>query len=147
MKCILYHLSWNYYETSNRIHPRELMSTDKIFKNDLVLGLVFFRCILIEESYSLATVYIDMFVNSQLSNFYSNVCQSMGRCSQLLCYFYDRGDSPKQRVCSIGQNLKALVWRWREIWTFKINISTLNAPMSTNMLFIFKLTIEDYFKN
>ena len=47
----------------------------------------------------------------------------------------------------LGQNPKALVWKWRQNWTFNINIPTLNAPISTNKVFIFKLTIEDIFKN
>ena len=35
----------------------------------------------------------------------------------------------------------------RRNFTFKIDIPTLDAPISTNKAFIFKLTIEDYFKN
>ena len=32
-------------------------------------------------------------------------------------------------------------------FTFEINIPSVNAPASTNKVFIFKLTVEDYFKN
>ena len=45
------------------------------------------------------------------------------------------------------QNPKALVWRWRQNWTFDINIPTLNLPISTNKVSIFKLTTEDCLKN
>ena len=46
-----------------------------------------------------------------------------------------------------GGNAKALVWRWRQICPLKINISTLKAPVSTNKVSVFKLTIEVCFKN
>ena len=52
---------------------------------------------------------------------------------------------PKQRVCSLGQNPKALVWKWRKIFSFKIDIPTVNAPALANKVLIFKLIIEDYF--
>ena len=65
----------------------------------------------------------------------------------MLVFRGNSGDSPKQRVCSLGQNLQALVWKWRQNYTSKINIPTVNAPASTNKVFIFKLTIEDYFNN
>ena len=52
------------------------------------------------------------------------------------------------RIC-LGQNVKALVWRWRQICHLKINIFTLNAPISANEVSMFKLAIEvcfgDYF--
>ena len=54
----------------------------------------------------------------------------------------DLGDSPKQRVNSLGQNPKALVFRWRRIRTLKFNILTINALISTNKVFLFKLTIK-----
>ena len=44
------------------------------------------------------------------------------------------------------QNPKALVWRWKQIWTVKINISTLNISRLKNKVSIFKLTIEDELK-
>ena len=47
----------------------------------------------------------------------------------------------------LRQNPKALLWKWRQNWTFNIKIPTLNAPISTNKVFIFKLTIEDNLKN
>ena len=50
------------------------------------------------------------------------------------------GDSPKQRVSSLGQQPKALVLRWRQIRTFKFNIFTLNALISTNKVSV--LTIK-----
>ena len=45
------------------------------------------------------------------------------------------------RIC-LRQNIKALVWRWRQICASKINIFTLNAPISANEVSIFKLAIE-----
>ena len=45
------------------------------------------------------------------------------------------------RIC-LGQNVKALVWRWRQICPLKTNIFTLNAPISGNELSMFKLAIE-----
>ena len=42
---------------------------------------------------------------------------------------------------------KDIVWKWRQNWTLKIDIPTLNAPISTKKVFIFKLTIENYCKN
>ena len=42
----------------------------------------------------------------------------------------------------LGQNVKALVWRWRQICPLKTNIFTLNAPISTNKVSMFKLAIE-----
>ena len=53
----------------------------------------------------------------------------------------------KKRFCSLVQNPQALVWQWWQKFTFKINIPTVNAPASTNKVFVFKLTIEDYFNN
>ena len=44
------------------------------------------------------------------------------------------------RIC-LGQNVKALVWRERQICPLKTNISTLNAPISTNEVSMFKLAI------
>ena len=50
------------------------------------------------------------------------------------------------RIC-LGQNAKALVSRWRQICPLKINIFTLNAPISTNEVSMFKLVIEVCFEN
>ena len=50
------------------------------------------------------------------------------------------------RIC-LGQSAKALVWRWRQISPLKINIFTLSAPISTNEVSMFKLTIEVCFEN
>ena len=50
------------------------------------------------------------------------------------------------RIC-LGQNVKALVSRWRQICPFKINILTLNAPISTNDVSMFKLAMEICFEN
>ena len=50
------------------------------------------------------------------------------------------------RIC-LGQNDKALVWRWRQICHLKINIFTLNAPISTNEVSMSKLAIEVCFEN
>ena len=44
------------------------------------------------------------------------------------------------------QNSKALAWRWRQVWTFKNNIPTLNASVSTSKVYILELTIEKYHK-
>ena len=49
----------------------------------------------------------------------------------------------KQRVCSLGQKPQAMIWKWRQDFTFNIKIPIVNAPASTNKAFIFKLTIED----
>ena len=54
---------------------------------------------------------------------------------------------PLNSAFVVRPNPKALVWKWRQNCTFKINIPILNAPISTNKVFIFKLTIEDYLKN
>ena len=56
---------------------------------------------------------------------------------------------PKQSVCSFGQNPQALAWtwKWRQNFTLKTNIPTVNALGSTNRVFICKITIEDYFNN
>ena len=48
-----------------------------------------------------------------------------------------------KRVNSVGQNPTALVWRWRQVQTFEIKMSTLNAPISPNKVSIFEVTIED----
>ena len=50
------------------------------------------------------------------------------------------------RIC-LGQNVKAVVWRWRQICPFKTNIFTLNAPIFTNEVSMFKLAIEICFEN
>ena len=50
------------------------------------------------------------------------------------------------RIC-LGPNAKALVSRWRQICPLKINIFTLNAPISTNKVSMFKLSIEVCFEN
>ena len=50
------------------------------------------------------------------------------------------------RVC-LGPSAKALVSRWRQICPLKINIFTLNAPISTNEVSMFKLAIEVCFEN
>ena len=57
---------------------------------------------------------------------------------------------PLNSAFAVSQNPKALVWKWRQNWTFNVKCShpqSLNAPISTNKAFFFKLTIEDYFKN
>ena len=46
-----------------------------------------------------------------------------------------------------GQNVKALVWRCRQICPLKINIFILNAPISTNEVSMSKLAIEICFDN
>ena len=43
----------------------------------------------------------------------------------MLIFRGDSGDSPKQLVCSLGGNIKALVLRWRQGWEFKMNISAI----------------------
>ena len=50
------------------------------------------------------------------------------------------------RIC-LGQNAKALVWRWRQICHLKIDIFTLSAPNSTNEVSMFKLAIKVCFEN
>ena len=50
------------------------------------------------------------------------------------------------RIC-LGQNVKALVWRWRLICPLKINIFTLNAPISANEVSMFMLAIKVCFEN
>ena len=50
------------------------------------------------------------------------------------------------RIC-LGPNAKALVSRWKQICPLKINIFTLNAPMSKNKVSMFKLAIEVCFEN
>ena len=50
------------------------------------------------------------------------------------------------RFC-LGYNVKALVWRWRQICPLKINIFTLNASISTNEVSMFKLAIEVCFEH
>ena len=45
------------------------------------------------------------------------------------------------RIC-LGQNVKALVWRSRQICPLKTDFFTLNAPISTNEVSMFKLAIE-----
>ena len=50
------------------------------------------------------------------------------------------------RIC-LGQNVKALAWRWRQISPLKINIFTLNSPISTNEVSMSKLAIEVCFEN
>ena len=50
------------------------------------------------------------------------------------------------RIC-LGPNAKALVSRWRQICPLKINIFTLNEPISTNEVSMFKLAIEVCFEN
>ena len=50
------------------------------------------------------------------------------------------------RIC-LGQNAKSLVWRWRQIGPLKVNIFSLDAPVSTNKVSMFKLAIEVCFEN
>ena len=50
------------------------------------------------------------------------------------------------RIC-LGQNVKSLTWRGRQICPLKIKIFTLNAPISTNEVSMFKLVIEVCFEN
>ena len=54
---------------------------------------------------------------------------------------------PLNSVFAVRPKSESSGLKWRQDWTFNINIPTLNAPISTNKVFIFKLTIEDYFKN
>ena len=51
----------------------------------------------------------------------------------------------KSIIC-LCQNVKALFWRWRQILRLKINILTLNAPISTNEVSMSKLAIEVCFE-
>ena len=53
---------------------------------------------------------------------------------------------PQTARLQFRPNPQAQVWKWRQNFTFKINIPTVNALASTNKVFIYKLTIEDYFK-
>ena len=57
--------------------------------------------------------------------------------------FRGSGDSPKKCVCQA----QARVWKWRQNFTFKINIPTVYEPASTNKVFIFKLIVEESFKD
>ena len=50
------------------------------------------------------------------------------------------------RIC-LGPNAKALVSRWKQICPLKINIFTLNAPISKTKVSMFKLAIEVCFEN
>ena len=50
------------------------------------------------------------------------------------------------RIC-LGPKAKALVSRWKQICPLKINIFTLNAPISNNKVSMFKLTIEVCFES
>ena len=50
------------------------------------------------------------------------------------------------RIC-LGQNVKDLVWRRRQICPLKTNIFTLNALISTNEVSMFNLAIEVCFEN
>ena len=54
---------------------------------------------------------------------------------------------PQTARSQFDQNPQALVWTWRQNFTFKINILTVNVPASTDKVFIFKLAIEDHVKN
>ena len=49
-------------------------------------------------------------------------------------------------IC-LGQNVKALVYRRKQICPLNINTFTLNASISTNEVSMFKLAIEVCFKN
>ena len=48
-----------------------------------------------------------------------------------------------ERVNNLGQNRNALVLGWRQIWTFMIKISSLDAQTSANKVSMFKLTIDE----
>ena len=50
------------------------------------------------------------------------------------------------KIC-LGQNVKALVWRWRQICPLKIDIFTLNTQISTNEVSMLKLAIEICYKS
>ena len=50
------------------------------------------------------------------------------------------------RIC-LGQNVKALVWRRKQICPLKPNIFTLKTPISTNEVSMLKLAIEVCFEN
>ena len=50
-------------------------------------------------------------------------------------------------IICLGQNIKPLVLRWRQICPLKINIFTPNAPISTNEVSMFKLAIVVCFGN
>ena len=50
------------------------------------------------------------------------------------------------RIC-LGQNVKALVWRLRQICPLKTNIFTLNSSISINEVSMFKLAINVCFEN
>ena len=50
------------------------------------------------------------------------------------------------RIC-LGQSVRALVSRWRQICPLRINIFTLNEPVSKNKVSKFKLAIEVCFEN
>ena len=47
------------------------------------------------------------------------------------------------RIC-LGQNFKALIWRWRQICPLKTNIFTLNALIPINEVSMFKLSIISF---
>ena len=65
----------------------------------------------------------------------------------LCSHFAGNSGVPQTAHLQFRQNPQALVWKWRQNFTFKINIPAVNAPASNNKSFIFKLTIEDYFRN
>ena len=54
---------------------------------------------------------------------------------------------PVNRAFPVRPKFESSGLEWRQSWTFNVNVPTLNAPISTNKVFIFKLSIEDYFKN
>ena len=54
---------------------------------------------------------------------------------------------PKTPRLQLGQHPQALVQNWRKNWTFKINIPSLNASISTNKVFVFNLTTDDHSKH
>ena len=55
----------------------------------------------------------------------------------------DLGDLTSQLT---SQKAKALVWKWREIWAFRVDISALKTPTPTNEVPIFKQLSRNIFK-
>ena len=54
---------------------------------------------------------------------------------------------PLDSKFTVRSKSKSSALEVQENWTLDINIPSINAPISTNQVCIFKLTIEDYFKH
>ena len=121
--------------------PKILRKFETILGNPLCIMLIFIIYIMSKVlltpvfTWKIRTVFVNLIV--EFSFKYSRGLLPVLR--------YDLRGTAIQRINCLGQSPSS-VWRWRQIRSFKVNIQTVNAPISASKVSILKLTIEGHFK-